>query len=317
MQDPSATAKWGLVATLKAEAPAILDFCAWHLEQGAHRLFLYLDAPCPEVLPHLKAHPKIRVIETDAAHWQKRRGRVPQKHQVRQSLNATRAYRRQAGDLDWLIHVDVDEFLWSQTPIHSHLGALPPDVLCARVRPLESLAGGQDVFKARIPQSPEQDTVAARLYPQFGPYLRGGFISHVQGKLFVRTGLDDVDLRIHNVYVDAQENPAATELADVDLCHLHATDWTHWLQHYRYRLQKGSYRSELRPSGARAAAGVTLHQLLSQIESDRGEAGLRAFFDEICADSPELRAKLDAEGLLRRRDLPLTQLRRKHFTRFS
>ncbi|NIZ13703.1 glycosyltransferase family 2 protein [Phaeobacter sp. HF9A] len=313
--------KWGLVATLKAGAEEILAFAAWHLEMGAHRLFLYLDAPCPRALPHLKAHPKIRVIETDAAHWEKRRGRIPEKHQVRQSLNATRAYRRQAKDLDWLIHMDVDEFLTAESSIAAALGALHKDRICARVRPLERLAGSESHYKARIPPGPDQEAIAARLYPRFGPYLKGGFISHVQGKLFLRTGLDgageDVEIRIHNAFVNGEENPGPAELAQVDLCHHHSNDWDHWMRHYRYRLEKGSYRADLAPARSRDMGGVTLHELLSQVESLEGEAGLRVFFNEVCADSPDLRARLEAEGLFRSRRLPLSQARARQFPKFG
>lgn len=306
-------ARWGLVATVKAEAQALLEFAAWHLEQGAHRLFLYLDAPCPEARPLLEAHPKVRLIETDAAHWQKRRGRVPQKHQVRQSLNATRCYRRQAQELDWLIHMDVDEFLWSEAPLAETLAALPPEALCARVRPLERLAGSTAHYKAAVPSVADQDQSLARIYPQFGPYLRGGFVSHVQGKLFLRTGLGPAELRIHNAYLDKAENPGQVELATVDLLHHHSGEWAHWLRHYRYRLDHGSYRAELRPARSREQGGATLHEVLSLLESEQGESGLRTFFDEVCADTPDLRARLAAEGLLRQRTLPLGELRQKHF----
>lgn len=306
-------ARWGLVATVKAPPEALLEFAAWHLEQGAHRLFLYLDAPCPKARPLLEAHPKIRLIETDTAHWQKRRGRVPQKHQVRQSLNATRCYRRQAQDLDWLIHMDADEFLWSEAPLAETLAALPPEALCARVRPLERLAGSTEHYKAAVPPDAVQDQSLARIYPQFGPYLRGGFVSHVQGKLFIRTGLGPAELRIHNAYLDEVENPAQVELPQVDLLHHHTGDWTHWLGHYRYRLEQGSYRAELRPARSREDGGATLHELLSLLESEQGESGLRAFFDEVCADTATLRSRLAAEGLLRQRTLPLEELRRKHF----
>ncbi len=309
--------RWGIVTTVKAEADAILDFAAWHLEQGAHRIFLYLDAPCPTVMPYLDAHPKIRAQLTDEAHWMKRRGRVPQKHQVRQSLNATRCYRRQAGDLDWLIHMDVDEFLWSEAPIGAQLARLSTDATCARVRPLERLSGQSAYYKARVLPDADQDARLARLYPQFGSYLRGGFISHVQGKLFVRTGQDEVELRIHNAYVQAEENPGQVELDHMDLLHHHTGDWAHWLHHYRYRLQKGSYRAELRPARSRDKGGVSLHELLSLLEAEQGESGLRSFFDEVCADTPPLRDRLAAEGLLCQRPQSFHDLRQKHFPKAS
>ncbi|MGR3758807.1 glycosyltransferase family 2 protein [Roseobacteraceae bacterium NS-SX3] len=308
--------KWGLVSTIKAEPQDILAFAAWHLEAGAHRLFLYLDAPCPAAQPFLKAHPKIRVVECGERYWLQRRKQVPEKHQERQTLNATRAYRRQARDVDWLAHIDVDEFLWSERPIAEQLAELPAGVHCARVRPIEALAGDPAAFKAAIPPGPDRSRIAGRLYPRFGSFLKAGMLSHTQGKLFLRTGLEDVQFRIHNVFCKGEENPGQAELAGVDLCHLHASSWEDWLAQYRYRLAKGSYRADLSPARPREAGGVTLHELLSAVEAENGLAGLRAFFGEVCG-SPELRARLEAEGLLRLRPLPLEQLRRKHFPGFG
>ena len=88
-------------------------------------------------------HPKIRVFDCDDASWaQRRKGGKPDKHQVRQTLNATRAYRRQTKGLDWLIHMDVDEFLWSQEPLSQVLARPPETALSARPYPSASLAEG-------------------------------------------------------------------------------------------------------------------------------------------------------------------------------
>ncbi len=321
----SQEAKWGIVSTLKAPAEAILNFAAYHLELGAHRLLLYLDAPCPAARPLLKAHPKIRIFDCDDTSWQQRRKKTgkPEKHQTRQSLNATRAYRRQAGDLDWLAHIDVDEFLWAQRPIGEILHDLPPTTFCARVRPIEALAGDGTAFKGHIPSGSDRSTVIGRLYPRYGAHLKGGFLSHVQGKIFARTGLPAISFRIHNIFQkdpaggESIENPGRQELPEIDLCHLHAPDWQHWLSHYRFRLDQGSYRAELSPARARDLGGLSKHELLNAIEAEEGEAGLRAFYDEICKDSPDLRARLEAEGLLRIRDLDLAACRRKHFPAFG
>lgn len=309
--------RWGLVTTIKAEAADILNFAAYHLEAGAHRLFIYLDAPCPEAMSDLQAHPKIRVTLCDEAYWLKRRKSRPVKHQVRQSLNATRAYRRQAGDVDWLIHMDVDEFLWSKEPLHDILAALPQDVFCARSRPIESLGGDGTSFKAYIPKASDRNLIVQRLYPRFGDYLKGGFLSHEQGKIFARTGAEDVRFQIHNVFAKDDTNPSQVELSQVDLCHLHGKNWDDWFSHYRYRLEKGSYRAEMKPNRSREKGGVTLHELMRTLENEEGETGLRAFYDEICADTPDLRARLQNEGLLKNRDLQLVEKRRKHFPNFG
>ena len=310
-------ARWGLVATIKANATDILNFAAYHLDIGAHRLFLYLDAPCPDAMPFLRAHPKIRVILCDEAHWEKRRKTRPVKHQVRQSLNATRAYRSQAGKLDWLIHMDVDEFLWSRQAISYLLDGLAENVFCAQVRPIEALGGDATHFKAYIPNTSDRSAIVRRLYPQFGDHLRSGFLSHDQGKVFARPGFEDVKFRIHNAFRNEESSPDKVEMPDVDLCHLHGKNWADWSSQFRYRIDKGSYRSELAPNRKRELGGVTLHELLSMIEAEEGEAGLRNFYAEVCADSPTLRERLQHEGLLKNRVLKLEQKRQRQFPDFS
>ena len=304
--------KWGLVATIKAPADEVLAFAAHHLDLGAHRLYIYLDAPDPDTFGALKAHPKIRVTTCDATHWQRLGKHRPKKHQVRQCANATHAYGRRA-EVDWLIHMDVDEFLWPSAPVSELLAALPDETLCARARPIESIAGNANLFKGFIPSGPERNAITERLYPRFGRFVRGGFLSHVAGKLFVRTGLGPLSVRIHNVFQGERMNPGEAELDSVALCHRHARDWDHWIAAYRYRLENGSYRSELPP---RDSGGLNLHELLRTIEARDGEAGLRAFYDELCADTPDLRQRLADAGLLRVCDLDLAPKVRKHFPDF-
>jgi len=308
--------KWGLVATIKAPATDILDFAAYHLDRGAHRLYLCLDEPNPQVFPILKAHPKIRVTTCDDSYWKRVGKKRPSKHQSRQTFNATRTYARKA-EVDWLIHIDVDEFLWPDTPpdapIADILGALPDAIQCARIRPIESLSGDGTAFKGFVASGPDRAQITDRLYPQFGRHVKGGFLSHLAGKLFVRTGMGDLTVKIHNAFLGEDMNPNATELSDIALCHCHATSWDQWIAAYRFRLEKGSYRSELAPNAPPEKGGMSIHEVLTAIEADSGEAGLRAFYDELCADTPELRARLDANGLLRLCDLQLAAKRRKHF----
>jgi hypothetical protein len=134
MSDPT----WGVVSTIKAPARDILSFAAYHLELGAHRVIVYLDDENPAAFKVLKAHPKCRVIECDDAYWKRRKGR-PEKHQARQTANATRCYRRGPG-VDWLAHIDLDEFLWPQSPLTAQLAMLDDTVISARIRPVEALA---------------------------------------------------------------------------------------------------------------------------------------------------------------------------------
>ncbi len=316
-RDPSADPpRWGVVSTVKAPLRDILGFAAHHLELGAHRLLIFLDAPDPETVATLKAHPRIRVFACDDAHWRRLGVKRPVKHQARQTANATFAYGRKA-QLDWLIHIDVDEFLWPEGRVADTLGTLPQEVLTARVRPIEQIAGDGNDFKAFIPPGPGRAALVRRIYPTFGDVVKGGFMSHVQGKVFVRTGLGPLTVKIHNVFRGDETNPGMVELDGIALAHAHAKDWEDWIAAYRYRLEKGSYRAELAPARPRAQGGMTLHEALRLVEADSGEAGLRAFYDEISAAAPEARARLERAGLLRRCELDLDAKIRKQFPDFS
>ena len=284
------SATWGLAATISAPVAETLRFAAWHLEAGAHRLYLYLDDANRGAYDLLKAHPKLRPVLCDASWWN---GKRPKKHQVRQGQNATHAYHRKA-EVDWLIHMDVDEFLVSDSVAES-LSALPADQLLARIRPMEQLAGDGTCFKAFIPPGPQRARIVADLYPGYGASVPGGFLSHLAGKVFVRTGLPDIRLQIHNAFQDDVLLEGPVDTAGIALAHCHAIGWESWLAKYRFRLERGAYRAELGQG--------SLHALLRGIEAREGEAGLRAFFDSVCADTPELRARLDRHGLLRRANL--------------
>ncbi|WP_375260228.1 glycosyltransferase family 2 protein [Citreimonas sp.] len=312
--------RWGLVTTVKAPADAMLDFAAWHLAQGAARLLIYLDDPTGHPAPPaLAAHPAVTLTACDDTYW-RARGFRPTKHQVRQCANANHALAGADG-LDWLGHVDVDEFLLPAAdapPLGAQLAALPRNALCARIRPVEALAPapGADAsvrhFKALHPDRASRDRAARACFPRWGAHLAGGFLSHVAGKLFVRPDAGPWDLRIHNARRGEQQNPGEVTLAGTELGHFHATDWAHFRDALAFRLDRGSYRAELRPPMRREGA-PRLHDLLGTLRDTEGEPGLRAFFDEVCTATPALCDRLDGHGLLRRHRMDLAGLRAAHF----
>ena len=308
---------WGVCATIKASTDEILRFTAHHLDAGAHRVWVFLDAPNDQAHDALKTHPKCRVTVCDDAYWRQAFGRRPEKHQVRQSWNATRAFAR-AQDVTWVLHADVDEFIVSERRVDDVLATMSSDIRTVRVRPTEALASSTPTitpcaFKAFIPPGPERQNTVRLLYPQYGAFLKGGFLSHVAGKLFVRAGLQDLTFRIHNVFQNDHMNPCSTETDHLHLAHLHAPDWPTWRAHLDYRLQKGAYRAELSPMPAENLGGETLHSVLADLQATRGDSGVREFFDEVAMDSIVLRARLQHHGLLRLHNLDLSAKQMAHF----
>ncbi len=313
---------WGVVATIRAPCQDILNFAGHYLALGAAKVFIYLDADEPAARAALMRHPKCRVILTDDGYWTRRRQRRgrPDNHQFRQVVNATHCYNRAPG-VDWLLHADVDEFLLTQTPVPDQLAALPAATLSARVRPIEVLQSDPDDpppdgylwGKGCDPRRRVRQAQTRKIFPRFGLHLNGGFLSHVIGKIFVRTGREDVAIRIHNAFVGGVKDTRSEELPACRLAHFHAAGWEEWRQRYRYRLQHGSYRPDLKGAARQNAAALNMHDLLSMIEEEGGEEALRAFYTEVCVATPELRRRLKRRGHLHKIKLDLDRSRRDHF----
>lgn len=313
---------WGVVATIRAQSNEILDFAAHYLDIGAHRVFVYLDEDAPDARSALKHHPKCRVILTDQSYWFRRRqkrGR-PDGHQHRQVVNATHCYNRNP-KVGWLLHADVDEFLVPDTPLSDQLAALPAVTLSARVRPIEALqadpkdppAAGWLWCKSFDPMPDTRRVETREIYPDFGAHLNGGFLSHVAGKILVRTGQDDIVVRIHNAFRNGVKDDRSVALPGCRLVHLHAPSWENWWSHYKYRLRHGSYRPALKGMADVSESALTMHDLLSDLEQNGGETALRAFYRDVCVATPELRERLEQRGRLHTVALDLARKRCDHF----
>ncbi len=316
----SSNPTWGVVSTIKAPTVDILNFAAHHLELGAQRVFIYLDAPNDDAFKALKAHPKCRVTLTDEGYWRRRKGR-PDKHQPRQTANATHCYSRKP-QVDWLAHIDVDEFLWPDTPLPVQLAAVPKEARSARVRPIEALADdpndrppeGQIWAKGFARKQKQRRAETNAIYDTYGDHLNGGFLSHVGGKVFVRTGLQNVSLRIHNAFFDKISDPDPPELEQTKLVHMHAHSLEHWRSLYHFRIEQGSYRESLKPVPMPDGVSMNMHQLFAMLEQDGGEDALTQFYREVCTATPELRARLDQFGHLHAVRLDLDRKRRAQFS---
>jgi hypothetical protein len=323
----TAKTTWGIVATIKAPSREILDFAAHHLDLGAHRVHIYLDEDAPEARRALSDHPNCRVTLCNDAYWKSRdpiKGK-PAVHETCQTANATHCYTHQP-EVDWLAHIDVDEFLWpGQQPLGDQLSSLSSQTNSVRIRPIEALAPdpndppptGAIWFKACHRLLRQRRDQTRDIYPTFGEHLNGGFLSHVAGKVFARTGMKNVRFRIHDIFINRERYDTSTELSDTQLCHLHARDIDHWRKEYRYRMQKGSYRANLKPTPRPGGGGMNMHSLLSMLEKENGEAALIEFFNEVRVASPALRHKLQSYGLLHQMHLDLDAKRKRHFPQYA
>ncbi len=312
------TDTWGIVATVKAPVKTVLDFAAYHLELGADVIHIYLDDSNPQSYAALSDHPKLRVTCCDAAYWQKTFGNRPGKQERRQSANAMHAYNK-AAQTAWMTHIDVDEFLHSSSDLGTQLAQLCANCITAQVRPVEALSHetGTDspatYFKACSPKRPQRLRQSAKIYPEYGKYLDGGFLSHSNGKVFFRTEVQQLSIRIHRVFINETSNPGLQLLTDTELYHMHGETWEHWYEHFPLRYKFGAYKAAHKPNIPTEDGGVSLHDLFTEIIATQGKPGLQQFYNAVCCATPALRARLQKYGHLRQLDLDLPRKRQRHF----
>lgn len=300
-RDP-AQPSWGTVSLIKAPLARIARFAAHHLDLGATRLHIHLDAPHPEALTFLSRHPAIEVTTCDDAWWATQKKPRMKAHQLRQAWVATQTYHR--CDLDFLAHIDVDEFILSPDRLSLALARVPGDIAALHLPPVELLAGTEHLFK-RMPRDAGQDTaVLEDIYPNFGGHLKSGFISHREGKLIARCRIAGVRVGLHALLQNGQPASNRITLPDLHLGHAHAPDWQTFRDHMDFRMIQGSYRKT-------EEEVLGLRDILELVQTEDGEDGLRSFFTEVCEGNDRLITALDTHGMLLRNPLDLdTKVRR-------
>jgi hypothetical protein len=308
---------WGLVATIKAETADIETFVAHHLAQGAKAIYIYLDDANPDQAAALE-HPKIRVTLTDDVYWSKRGGR-PDDIEARQFKNARHAVNHASkprSSITWFAHIDVDEFIQPRRgTVTDALATLDDTTWVARMRPVENLVtetGYSEYYKATPLTEPERANFSAQVFPEFGPFLHGGFISHLAGKVMFRLDLGKAIIRLHNVKIDGIDNPNQIEFEAVDLLHFHAKPWERFLALYKERQARGSYRAAIAPK-TRPKSRPRLFELMDMIEAEHGIDGIRTLHSEVCTAHPDLIKRLDAHHMLRRYNIYFAILRSAYF----
>lgn len=275
---------WGVVATVKAAPQEVMAFAAHHLGLGARRVWLHFDDPDDPAAGVLEGCDGVRVVRCDARYWKRLCGARPERHQERQTRNATRVFRR--APVDWLAHFDVDEFLVAQIDIAKALRDVPEGQDVLRVEPFEALHQeglGDDIFTARLFRGALRGAANAEnlrlLYGPAGEMLRDGMMSHSVGKAFFRCAAAPMVIHLHAARRNGERVEGGRFCAGLELLHFHAEQPERWLGRLDFRLERGAY-----------SFLPVLQAHLAGLEAE----GRRAFYHMVQVARPEL-----VEGLAR------------------
>ena len=238
---------WAVVATMKAPEEKVLAFAAHHLSLGADHLWLFFDDPAQPIPEPLAKHPRVTITKCDDDHWMHACKKRPPQHQNRQTQNARLTYRELVTS-DWIVHIDVDEFLLTPRPISAILDDTPADTIAMRLEPFEAMHDPlllDDIYTAREFRGALRHEYWPRRRAALGPYrkvIRDGMLSHSVGKTIYRTRIPGLLPRLHAVMLNKVMITPPSWQPDIKLLHFHAQDKAAWLAAVPFRITKGAYQ---------------------------------------------------------------------------
>ncbi len=240
-------ASWSLVATVKAPEDKVLAFAAHHLSLGAEHLWLYFDDPAQPIPAPLASHPRVTVTACDDAHWERVGKKRPPQHQNRQTQNARYTYRERVAS-DWIVHIDVDEFILASRAVAEILDDIPAGTIAMKLEPFEAMHDPllpDDIYTSREFRGALRHEHWPRRRAALGPYrkvIRDGMLSHTVGKVIYRTRVPGLLPRLHAVMVDKEFVKTPDWQPEMKLLHFHSQDKAAWLAALPFRMTKGAYQ---------------------------------------------------------------------------
>jgi hypothetical protein len=133
--DPIEYRHWVTVCTALAPSWLVLLHAKYHRRLGARSVVYFLDAPDQYNAQELKELSEtVTVIQCDPAYWERLGGR-PSDLAKRQLVNL-RVARAIVGAV-WVLHIDIDEFLYVRADGMQHMLALPLEISEIRLQNAE------------------------------------------------------------------------------------------------------------------------------------------------------------------------------------
>ena len=184
------SARWVVVTTSVEPVDILVAFARHHLSLGASEVHIFLDRPVQEDADRLALIPGVTAWSCDPSYWGGvHKMRRPKAVERRQLTNAHHV--SVLTDVEWLIHLDSDEFIHSAGSVGQSLAAIPDGIDVVRLYPMERVYLGQTMpthvfdggFRLVSKHSPEatRHLLAAEI-AAVGTY----FLGHLSGKTFTR-----------------------------------------------------------------------------------------------------------------------------------
>lgn len=281
---------YSLCVTVKATSEMINLFLQHHLKTEVSEIFVFLDSPSDFSIEELILDNRIQYFQCDDEFWKNReyfpilshkKGIRPNGVEQRQYHNMLHAYSITTSN--WLMMIDIDEFLISTRNIETILAEYPENVFSVRAASLEAVyeniapqnfqeAFSTPYFKSRTKFSyPYWDNI----YTEKALNHKSGFFGHVTGKTFCRTGLELLRVSCHLTRPIDKDLVVAINSNELKILHFEALTANFFVEKNLKRVNGDFYVPYLdRPSQERLI-------YIKEVFDKKGKVGLYDIYNQM------------------------------------
>jgi hypothetical protein len=299
----------GSVTLLKAPVDQVAQWVGYHLNAGLTDMHLFFDDPADPAADALSGIPGIHTYRCDEAFWQRwsslpdrsRPPRVP----GRQVAILRKILNNPEPPLDWLVHIDSDELLWSRGHLADDLVRdLSGEAAHVQFLPLEAVPADprmKDAFlQVRLFKDPVMDRMDwARRLGVEAPFRGKRFLrGHVKGKPAVRLDGSVRQMRIHGPTDQArQKHPFESSTSErIRVLHYDAGSFDDWRRKWLERLAH--------PVGAMSPARHRQESRFERAAASGNDRRLMRLYQREYMLSPRDARILRVLGMVRKIEIP-------------
>lgn len=284
---------WSVVSTIRAPEYQVNEFLEHYIGLGADKIYVFFDDEEYSAYDVNRFSGKVIPFICNEDYWASvykappmshRKGR-PDAVEIRQGVNAL--FAREIMHSEWILHVDIDEFIYVKKPVVEVLAAYPDNVFSVLLRTLEAVYDevkkpGQETHTVYFKKSVHQKELLSNIYSdELLSCATNGLWGTVIGKSFIRKHPEVKFMSVH------WPTPVDTSLTTnvptyyIDLLHFEGQTYDLFKEKFKLRVFKNVAKHMPNTYKVRL-------EILKREYQARGDEGLLDLYKRFYVMSPEV-----------------------------
>lgn len=296
---------WSVVSTIRAPEYQVNEFLEHYVGLGADRVYVFFDDPEFAAYDVKRFAGKVIAFVCDDSYWETVYKAPPMSHRVgrpdaveiRQGVNAL--FAREIMHSEWILHVDVDEFIYAKKNVREVLSVYPDVVFSVLLRTLEAVyedvrSPGEETKTIYFKKSVKQKELLKELYSdELLKCATNGLWGTIIGKSFIRKHPEVKFMSVHWPMPVDSSLISNVPTYYIDLLHFEGQSYDLFKEKFKLRVFKNVAKHM--PNTYK----VRLDIIKREYES-KGEAGMLEVYKDFYVMAPDkLRKAMDLGVVVR------------------